>query len=198
MTTEMKMGWIYGVFAIATAGVLALVLWGSLTHSEPGFLDASKRWDHVPLQVSCAGYTAEEDSACEGAASAIATINSRLGFRMLTRADVPGADIKVTMRAPVTVGGWDAVGGQAELRDAEGVYTSCLLWVRNVSGEEDLEWLVTQHELGHCLGLADDDYSMSIMNATGSPTPDHTLPAWISDWDRGLLRERYAPEAKGH
>jgi len=55
--------------------------------------------------------------------------------------------------------------------------------------------LTIHHELGHCLGLAHDDFEQSIMRREQSPTPWGQLPPWISDDDRALVRSLYAPRA---
>jgi predicted Zn-dependent protease len=73
------------------------------------------------------------------------------------------------------------------------MYEECEVWTMNVVGPNDLEWLTTYHEMGHCLGLAHDDYEQSIMHPVQRPTADATIPPWISDYDRDLLRERYMP-----
>ena len=113
-------------------------------------------------------------------------------LRMVAPTD--SADITVIMGAPAEVG-TDEPGGDYELRDTGGgVYERCNVRTMNVSGgASNLEWLSIYHELGHCMGLTHDDFTLSIMYPEQRPTPDRTIPPWITDWDRELLRGKYGP-----
>lgn len=184
------------VAALIFVGAIVGVIYGVVTHEEPGFVNAENSWADTPLTVGCTNYAGDSDEGCDTAEHAVSVVNTRLGFDMLrwTGADPDGdSDIHITMRAPVEVGGEnrDAAGGHYELTGRAGVYEHCDVWTMNVSGPNDLEWLVLYHELGHCLGLAHDGYEQSIMYPTQEPTPDRTIPPWISDHDRNLLREKY-------
>jgi len=179
-----------------TAGVLVAV--GVATHTEPGLSNPDARWDHTPLTVACHPYAGEEPDVCDVARGAVEVVNGRLGFAMLEwrGRHVGHSDIEVTMRAPVEVGSDGPCGAPGEcfeLEGSAGTYDSCAVRTMNVSGAGDLEWLVAYHGLGHCLGLAHDDYEQSIMRPVQRPTPDRTIPPWISDFDRRLLRDLYAP-----
>lgn len=170
------------------------VIYGVATHEEPGFTNPDYRWEHAPLSVACSGYTPADEDACDVASEAVSRVNSRLGFSMLVWSTDDAADITVTMRAPVEVGAAerDQPGGHYELAGTAGHYQHCDVQTMNASGgASDLELLVVYHELGHCLGLAHDDYSQSIMYPTQEATPDRTIPSWISDSDRALLRAKY-------
>ncbi len=179
------------ILGVLAAAALAGVIYGVVTHTEPGFSDRTKRWDHKPLTVSCRNYVSG-DEGCDAVGSAVDAVNSRLGFTMLIRTE-QDADIEVVVRAPVDVG--DEVCGQPgecfELTGSGDTYTHCEMRSMNVAGGGDLEWLVAYHGLGHCLGLAHDDYEQSIMRPVQRPTPDRTIPPWISDFDRELLRGVY-------
>jgi hypothetical protein len=220
------------LFLILLVGTTVLLVVGIATHTEPGFVDRENAWGSVPLTVSCAGYVAPDDDACDAAVNVVDTINIRLGFTMLELSYGEAAaesDIHITMRAPVEVA--EAPGassassttahGSTGTESAEGpgpssagsagpcsepgecfeltgtgtTYERCEMQTMNVSGgASDLEWLVVYHGLGHCMGLAHDDYDQSIMRPTQAATLDRQLPPWISDWDRELLRGKYMEE----
>lgn len=189
-------------FAAIAVTALALAIVGVATHEEPGLTNPAARWDHVPVSVSCAGYVPADDSACSTVSDVVSTVNSRLGFTMLSYVPpevVTGgeeaAEIHVYMRSPVEAGSDGPCGAPGECFELAGsgeVYEECRVRTMNVSGPSDLEWLVVYHGLGHCLGLAHDDYEQSIMRPVQRATPDRMTPPWISDHDRDLLRERYA------
>lgn len=192
-----------GIVVVLGVVALVLVIVGVVTHEEPGFTNPENRWDHVPLSVSCAGYVPADDEACETVEDVVSTINRRLGFVMLDYVPTPvvvegqeTAEIHVRMRTPVEVGDDGPCGAPGEcfeLTGSDGVYDECQVRTMNASGPNDLEWLVVYHGIGHCLGLAHDDFEISIMRPVQRPTPDRTLPPWITDFDRSILRERYAP-----
>ena len=68
----------------------------------------------------------------------------------------------------------------------------CLVTTNN-TGTVDMLDLVLQHELGHCLGLAHDDYTESIMYGGAGRALRVTsgFPPHISDSDRELLRHQF-------
>ena len=187
-----------GVFSVIFLAAITLLVIGIVTHEEPGFSNPEAQWVS-PVTVTCAGYVPEEDEACDVAEDVVGVVNSRLGFEML-RWDPTnvGGSIHITMRAPVEVGGSGPCGQPGEcfeLRGSGDTYTECRMQTMNASGGAgNLEWLTVYHGLGHCLGLAHDDYKQSIMYPVQEATPDRTIPSWISDWDRKLLRERYLVE----
>ena len=197
-----KWGWktwtMAGVFAAIFVTAAVLLVIGISTHTEPGLVTPSNRWDHVPLTVSCTEYASEiaEPEVCDVVRDATSVVNSRLGFTMLAY-EVGGdstVDIVVTMNAPVEVGGSGPCSEPGECFVLTGtgmVYDHCEMQTMNVAGGGDLQWLATYHGFGHCLGLAHDEYEQSIMRPVQSATPDRTIPPWISDWDRELLRGKY-------
>ena len=189
MTTRDKI--LTVAFVVFACGVIALVIYGVTTHTEPGLSAQSNAWASVPLSVSCASYGPDDPGeACSVVRAAIAMVNTRLGFTMLVLSGGAEADVNVTMRAPVEVG-HDEPGGAYDLIGRGDVYTNCEVRIMNVSAAGDLELLTVYHELGHCLGLAHDEYETSIMRPIQSPTPTGAIPPWISDWDRELLRGKY-------
>ncbi len=191
----------FGVVAAIFVAATVFLIIGITTHTEPGFTSPENRWIVRPLLVSCEVYAVEDpreaDEVCNTVWDVVGVVNHRLGFQMLSENGDVGGHIHVRMRAPVEVGEAerDAPGGHFELTGTGTTYEHCDIWTMNVSGgASDLEWLTVYHEIGHCLGLAHDDYELSIMRPTQSRTPDRTIPPWISDWDRELLRGKYRPE----
>lgn len=191
---------IIGAVVLMVVAIVMIVI-GVSTHEEPTLISPENSWERTPLLVSCQlyGVTAHEspearrenDRACQTVWDVIETVNIRLGFQMLSMTGDVGGVIHVSMRSPVEVG-MDGPGGHFDLVGTGTEYERCEIRTMNVSGgASDLEWLTVYHEIGHCLGLAHDDYRQSIMFPTQEPTPDRTLPPWISDFDRAALREKY-------
>lgn len=182
------------VFAVAVAVTLAV---GVATHDEPGFMPDAPQWERsdFPLRVCGKRYTAEGPAPLDGSQSrtlgyVTRKINARLNFAALEDAD-DRCEIDVTLNAP-PADDWRDGGGDAQLVSTDGKAKGCLIRVGNVPSD-DLRAMVIEHEIGHCLGLAHDDFELSIMRPVQSATRNRTIPPWITDFDRKLLRERYAP-----
>jgi len=171
------------------AGVLVVV--GVTTHTEAGLM--AHRWDHMPLTVSCARYSEHTTGGCGDVSRTTTRINQRLGFPVLMMLDRSAveADVMIVVGAPAEIAsGWDEAGGDADIVAEDGLASLCFVQTRN-TGTTELLHMVLEHELGHCLGLAHDDFDSSIMRPTQRPTPDGVFPPRITDHDRALLRETY-------
>lgn len=187
------------LFAVLTVGTIVGVIYGISTHTEPGFTNRGNSWNHVPLRVSCAGFVADRQDDCDLALQATARINERLGFEMfryLENLDPivadPNADVRILIGTPAIVGDTTHPNGRTELRGRGTIYDGCEVRTSN-TGTDEMLFLVLYHELGcHCLGLAHDDSEQSICRPVQSHTPDGVIPPWISDFDRELLRGKYA------
>ena len=186
------------LFAVLAVAATAAVLVGVLTHEEPGFASSDSKWGHIPLSVTCVEYGSEvsDPEVCDVVRGVISVINSRLDFTVLVYEiyESDESDIHFTMNAPVDVGSSNLCSEPGECFELTGFWTEydrCEVQTMNVAGAANLQWLVTYHGFGHCLGLLHDDYEQSIMNPVQRPTPSGTIPPWISDWDRNILRERY-------
>jgi len=183
------------VVLFVTAGVLVIV--GVTTHTEPGFVAPQNSWDHIGLTVGCRVYpdVDPEDPECGAVQHAVGVINSRLGFTMMryvTEATA-AADVTVTLGVPQdATGQTQHAGGFTVLEGSGTTYTHCEVTTTN-TGTSEMRGLVLEHELGcHCLGLEHDDYESSICRAVQSSTPDRAFPPRLSDFDRTLLRGKYA------
>jgi hypothetical protein len=186
--------------AVLTLFVIILLPVAILTHHEAGFADAhtpisegflAPDYPHLPIGVCVASYaaavaTAEDERAVREAAG---ITNDRVGFALFdvgnTATYTHGCSIIVTIGVPQDSAHWrDPGGGAARCSDG------CCIETSN-TGTSELTSLALQHELGHCLGLAHDDYPMSIMYPEQHPTPDGQFPPRISDSDRSLLISHY-------
>jgi len=189
---------------VLVAGVSVLV--GVLTHNEPVYIENVPRWerDDFPLWVMTRTYTVEPELGTRlpsgDHATAIETAidwaNHRLGFTAFAGVESPedtrGPLVSIIIGVPHEPGWMDA-SGTSRLHHNDGHASICDIATSNVGSGETLV-LVLYHELGHCLGLAHDDFSQSIMYPTiQSPWPSGTIPPWISDVDRSRLRADYAP-----
>ena len=177
----------FAVFSLLAVGLVGLGVHINSTE-EARFMEATPGWapEDFPL-----GVCAMDDRGSGGdrfarvaVAPVIARVSQRLGFHALTL-DASVCQIIVALGVPAEPG-WMDPGGAAEFQPGGRI---CSVSVSNVHGE--LEFLTIHHELGHCLGLAHDDFEQSIMFPTQRKTPPRTLPPWISDVDRDAIRERY-------
>lgn len=193
------------IIGIFTAIVIALIIVGITQHTEAGFATASTPiedgfvppdYPNRPIGICVQSYpllgvTAPEDLGAVDEAAHI--INQRVGFDLLEVGDIHtytgGCMMVATIGAPVEVSSdphrhADSGGGSGVCHD------SCCFGTWN-TGTSELTSLAIQHEIGHCLGLAHDDYEMSIMYPRQHNTPAGTYPPRISDSDRDILRQRY-------
>lgn len=176
------------VLAIAA---IAGVIYGVTTHTEPGLMPGAIPWprDRFPLAVCPDTYAAgDRTEAIQATADAVETTNDRLGFEALALGLGSGTcDVQVTVGVPSEPGFMDP-GGDA--RTTHG--PTCLIRTSN-TGTTEILGLVLQHEIGHCLGLAHDDWEGSIMRRVQTETPAGEFPPRITDSDRELLRALYGP-----
>jgi len=145
-----------------------------------------------PLAVCSSAYIGDSAGARKMTSDAIGTINQRLGFKLYTAADVD-CDVTVVVGAPVDVGTpWSDPGGHADYDPSVTSGVRCRVVTAN-TGTDELLFYTLEHELGHCVGLAHDDWDGSIMRRVQRSRTDGEFPPWISDHDRALLRETYLP-----
>lgn len=192
-----------GVIAAVFVAAGVLVAVGVATHEEPGLIEGVPQWDRddFPLDWSVGRYTAEGTREAVGAdrdaaEEAVSRVNARLGFAVLVPVrEGHHSRVNIDLGVP-SEPGWMDPGGDSRLRNETMVGRPrlvCDVRTSNTGGAADLTVLVLYHEIGHCLGLAHDDYELSIMRPTQRPTPDRVIPPWFSDSDRALLRGLYAP-----
>jgi hypothetical protein len=182
------------VFGVLCVAAIAGVVYGVATHEEAGFADERPGWQRsdFPLMV-CVNYYGRPSEDQLDIGLVLRNINYRLGWTAFAvavpaRGGVDTCPIFVTYGIPADDSTEE--GGFAEFVPGE---RSCGIGIVNVYGE--LRSLVTMHELGHCLGLAHDDFDASIMRPIQRPTEDGQYPPRITDHDRQLLRETYGPVA---
>lgn len=182
------------VFGVLCACAIAGVAVGWYLHEEPGLMEDAPRWEETPLTVCAHPYVSgdrETAIRCEETVDhVVGLVNDRLDFAMLEHvpfSTTRTCEVDVTCGYPADEA--NEPGGSALL-----VPGRCDVRLVNVHGE--LLTLGAYHEIGHCLGLADENgwNPQSIMRDEQIPTPDLTMPPWISDHDRAILRGLYAPE----
>ena len=200
-----------GICVLAVVA-LVLVIVGVVTHTEAGLLTACEHhstrldydgdcfdvtWDRdqFPLQVHATTTNPHPPSdPVDATQSVISLLNSRLGFPALEWTDDPAAaDISLTIGVAQEVGLWmsDANGATSHIRASDGTL-SCEISTWNTGTVEMLDKVLT-HEMGHGLGLGHDDFPDSAMYYTVTPDGDRLTRGRLTDFDRGLLRELYAP-----
>jgi hypothetical protein len=199
------------IIGIFTAVVVGLVIFGVVTHTEAG-LDPNFNLipDEVtagqltlPIGVCPNSYTSDPHTAevlqrvaflgntenawtnpthddAQAVADAVDIINQRLGRRVLRAGD--DCLIHVNVGVPLDPSWRHEPGGRAWR-----CHDSCCIETANTGTSEMLS-LALQHELGHCLGLADetDVNAVSIMAPDLHPTGGG-FPPRITDSDRSLL-----------
>ena len=185
------------VFAIAVVGVVV----GVITHTEPGLQPDVPRWARADFPLSVC--VANDDKPDVGTHNdrlvnmmhAIDITNARLGFDVFRMTQGSECQVMVLFNVPYEAGVWDGPGGNSEIVHHGGRAFLCRIETSNVAGE--LLGLTLEHEFGHCLGLAHDDFASSIMRDPDlypmRSTPSGQFPPRITDHDRELLRGMYAP-----
>jgi len=187
---------IFSFVALALAA-LALVWVGVSSASEKDFEDPILRWrpSDFPLQVYATQYSAEGPQVLEAwrhtsLEDAIDTVNARLGFTAFARTpDGLLPHVRVTMGVPYN-SAWDHSTTYSRMEWLDDHYVQCEMKTSNAGTMTTLGWAL-QHELGHCLGLAHDDFPMSIMHPRDDWRVDLRAYPWITDHDRGALRDAY-------
>jgi len=173
------------IFAVFTALVVTFLVGGLLTYEEPGLAHPEASWTKTPLSICI------EQGKEDLVFTVQSSVNTQLGFDALIVNPKPSDTCDITVRMGVAVEvGQDEAGGRYTLERHGDTYTHCDVETAN-TGTTELELLVLEHEMGHCLGLMHDDFDASIMRPVQKPRRDGSFPAMFTDWDRELLREKY-------
>lgn len=207
LTTASKV-MVVGV-AVLFLAVIILLPVAILTHHEAGLLTACDTpngnlnydgscyevtWDRsqFPLTVSVSTTNPYPPAnPTDATRSAVDLINSRLGFTALEMATAADSDIRIDFEAAQEVndpGMRDPGGSALHHRDHGHLWCQIRTWN---NGTIEMTDKALVHELGHCLGLAHDDFSDSAMYPSLHPDGDHVTRPRITDFDRGILREHY-------
>lgn len=198
------------IFALSCVVAAGLVVYGVLTHEEPGLRRSDVTWSKgdLPLVVQEDPYVMSDDNAEDArkmVGSVIKTINNRLGFKILEHDNSKhdhqihitiGVPQDASMDVPADFDGMTSKdpGGAFRLSAYPGgkIWQFCKIQTSN-TGTDGILHDTLYHELGHCLGLEDDDYETSIMYPIQKEWTGNGFPPHISDWDRDILRKLYSP-----
>jgi hypothetical protein len=147
----------------------------------------------VPLTVCVSAYEGDAVGARKLADYAITTAyTDRLGFKLYTMQPAGSQECDATLIVGVPAeAGWRDPAGTCEFDPTQITGTRCQMATSN-TGQDDMTTLAIEHELGHCAGLAHDDWIGSIMYPELHETPIGEFPPWLSDHERELLRQRFA------
>lgn len=148
----------------------------------------------APITLCVSAYEGDSAGARKLADYALdAAFTKRLGFKLFTMQPAGSTDCDATLvvGVPHDVGMRDA-NGTCEFDPTQITGDRCQMATSN-TGTDDMTVLVIEHELGHCAGLAHDDWIGSIMYPTLHETDAGEFPPWLSDHERDLLRARFRP-----
>lgn len=191
------------IIGLLTLVCASLVVYGVTTHTEAGIATTETpitdgfvppEYNHRPIGICVRSWSIGNGASQEdldAVQAAVTVTNDRVGLRLLESGNIStygGCMMVATLGAPQDVdspqqGHTDPGGGSGVCGES-----CCFSTVNTGTGE--LTSLAIQHEIGHCLGLAHDDYPMSIMYPRQHAT-EGQYPPRISDSDRELLRARY-------
>ena len=177
--------------------VLALLVYGIATHSEPGLMRVCWRggavsdyscesgeelvWERsqVPVSVATDGLIGETQTSID-------LINSQVGCDILEYAgdNDPSPDVTVISEAAMSPG-TGRCGATVHVRDARGMRARVELFAVG-----DMAQRVIVHELGHALGLDHDRDRSSIMYPRQTESSDLQF-IMLTQSDRQTLRELY-------
>jgi len=161
---------------------------------EPVWLDNAPTWDRSQLPLAVHDVDGSFGSTLGGA---IGLFNGAAGCDVLRRDGTNGAPIAVVAGLPA-VAVDDAshrcadYGACSYLGSSPG--PTCYIFYVTPS-TVDTDYKVLAHELGHCLGLADDvGYKNSVMRDR-QPTQDGPFhPTLVTSADAAALRTRYCQD----
>jgi hypothetical protein len=184
------------VVSVIFAAAIVLLVIGISSHDEAGLIANVPQWEpaHFPLPVCVDDADSGDMEVNRRLIRSVAEeTNARLGFAAVEHSPAP-CRVRVAFGVPFEAGVWEAPGGHSAIQHVAGRAQACQVQISNVPN--GLLHLVLKHELGHCLGLAHDDFAASIMRdpvrfPMRQPAPREFPPDFTSH-DRDLLRRLYA------
>lgn len=209
--------------ALLAVAVVVLLIWGITRHTEAGLLEVcwvngearyvgGSEDDHgpcegseelvwpesqIPISVSAitaAGNPVVEASTTGGVLNqAISDINRQVGFELLEFSDGTNPDAEFRLGGALESGPDNPPPGYVRHQKV-GNGLRGRGWIRSdVVAVDRTFYLVAQHELLHLVGLAHDDFTLSVMYPiTREDWDAETMgTAHVTDHDVGLLRRLY-------
>jgi len=166
------------VFILVLVLVGCIRMWRENGPNREIVFERTIMWGRIPILVCAEDYE-------ESVAGAVELFNSRTDMGLFSMSDYP-CDVFVQASA-VDSDGPDGRAGEAYLDESEMTCRIDLLRPLNIRQA----MFVVYHELGHCVGLAHDEFTMSVMHPRAPDFADSVPPPWLSDKDSEALRERY-------
>jgi predicted Zn-dependent protease len=214
----MKKIWIYLIFAAFAVVTTTTVILGLYFHQEAGLLKICwVPYKNIERAQYIDGLTKEQKAGCDNPeelrwsqgnklrvavtnnneniiAAAIKIVNSQLKTNLSIVNNVESADIVVTMNAAFEISKNIDVTGDAAgycLHYHENNKMMAKMVVRPSDTHAQLR--IAVHELGHCFGLAHDDYNKSsiMYPMTENRISSRIKTILFSDNDRKIIRELY-------
>jgi hypothetical protein len=148
---------------------------------EPVFLPDAPHWGHMPLSVCVSSYPHEYATREDYRLYFEATESIRREFRFeVFRLGTTWCDVELVVGVPHDAS-WVEPGGRT-WRGRDGV-----VHVEMANVLPECRYQVLRHELGHVMGLADDDRNTAMASECTGVFPTPTF----SDRDVRAVRERY-------
>jgi len=186
MNPKLRFALIGLVGAVGIAGV-AIGYTKCVQPHEAVWDPLGRHWDHVPLSVRWHG--TDWGAHTESFEAAIATFNRAAGCDLFVVAESPSADVNIhgANGAPCRKSGVvlkeDEAAGAYLCPDGTGDIQI------SAPGMVTTSYFIAYHELGHVIGLAHDDFTLSVMHEKAPTFAEDPTKPKLTDKDAEALKE---------